>query len=38
MNRMCEVRVFTLVPTPGSISLAGLAGIVGLRRARRGQA
>lgn len=35
INRMFEVRVLTLVPSPGAISLAGLAGIVGLRRVRR---
>ena len=35
INRMYEVRVFTLVPTPGVMSLAGLAGLVGLRRKRR---
>jgi hypothetical protein len=35
INRMYEVWVFTLVPTPGSMTLAGLAGLVGLRRKRR---
>ncbi len=35
INRMYEVRVFTLIPTPGAFSLAGLAGLLSFRRARR---
>lgn len=34
VNRMDEVRVFTLVPAPGTAALLGLGGIVAARRRR----
>lgn len=35
INRMFEIRVLTLVPTPGAVSLASMAGLLTLRRHRR---
>lgn len=35
INRMFEIRVLTLIPSPGTATLAAGAGLVGLRRRRR---
>ncbi|MEK6702177.1 MAG: hypothetical protein AABZ53_07935 [Planctomycetota bacterium] len=35
INRMFEARVITVVPTPGSLALIGLGGLVSLRRRAR---